>query len=120
MQKTTQLSEALHRIDTEDTIILFLSMPHCSVCHAIEPRLQKLLSSFDLPALHLDAHEVPEVASTFEVLTAPVILIFHKGKEVARQARFIDLKKIESLLTQLVQIDATPSYAEIFNRKKGQ
>lgn len=118
MKKITQLTEALQRIDMEDTIVLFLSMPHCSVCHAIEPRLKKLLTSFDIPALHLDAHEIPEVASTFEVLTVPVILIFHKGKEVARQARFIDLEKIESLLTQITHITDAPSYEEVFNVKK--
>ncbi|MDK4351507.1 thioredoxin family protein [Enterococcus thailandicus] len=119
MKKTTQLAEALQLIDTEDTVVLFLSMPHCSVCHAIEPRLQKLLTSFDIPALHLDTHEIPEVASTFEVLTVPVILIFHKGKEIARQARFIDLEKIEFLLTQITHTTDALNYEEIFNTKKG-
>ncbi|HAQ1908401.1 TPA: thioredoxin family protein, partial [Enterococcus faecium] len=67
-----------------------------------------------IPALHLDAFETPEVASKFEVLTAPVVLIFHQGKEVFRQARFIDFKKIRYLLDELTAEDDSLSYEEIF------
>ncbi|MCT9925466.1 thioredoxin family protein, partial [Enterococcus faecalis] len=72
---------------------------------------------YDIPALHLDALETPEVASKFEVLTAPVVLIFHQGKEVFRQARFIDFKKIRYLLDELTAEDDSLSYEEIFRTK---
>lgn len=93
MKQTTNLTEVQDILQQSSVAVIYLSMPNCSVCHAVRPRLEELLTHYDIPALHLDAFETPEVASKFEVLTAPVVLIFHQGKEVFRQARFIDFKK---------------------------
>jgi thioredoxin-like negative regulator of GroEL len=65
--------------------------------------------------LHLDANTYPEVASTFQVLTAPVILLFFEGKEVHRQARFIDFKKLEELVKNYQSINLSVSYDELFS-----
>ncbi|MEW4357226.1 thioredoxin, partial [Enterococcus faecium] len=43
--------------------------------------------------------------------------IFHQGKEVFRQARFIDFKKIRYLLDELTAEDDSLSYEEIFRTK---
>ena len=92
MKQTTNLTEVQDILQQSSVAVIYLSMPNCSVCHAVRPRLEELLTHYDIPALHLDAFETPEVASKFEVLTAPVVLIFHQGKEVFRQARFIDFR----------------------------
>lgn len=114
MKQTTNLSEVQDILQQSSVAIVYLSMPNCSVCHAVRPRLEELLTHYDIPALHLDAFEKPEVASRFEVLTAPVVLIFHHGKEISRQARFIDFKKIRHLLDELTAEDDSLSYEEIF------
>lgn len=114
MKKTTNLREIQDLLTEEETVILYISMPNCSVCHAVLPRFEHLLSGYDFPSFHLDAVETPEVASIFQILTAPVILIYHKNKEMERQARFIDFKKLENLLNQLAISDETMSYEELF------
>lgn len=114
MKKTTNLSEVHQSLSQDETVVLYLSMPNCSVCHAVLPRLKKLLDQYDFPSFHLDAVETPEVASAFQILTAPVILIYHKNKEVERQARFINFAKLETLLDQLNNSDETISYEELF------
>ena len=113
MKKTTDLSEVQIALAQAETVSVYLSMPNCSVCHAIKPRFEELLSHYSFPSFHLDAVEVPEVASTFQVLTAPVILIFHEQKEIERQARFIDFHRLTYLFEQL---DATSqlSYEDLF------
>ncbi|EOH85888.1 thioredoxin family protein [Enterococcus villorum] len=115
MKKTTNLLEVQHALAQEETVILYLSMPNCSVCHAVLPRFEHLLSHYDFPSFHLDVAKTPEVASVFQILTAPAILIYHKNKEVARQARFIDFQSLENLLNQLSSIDETLSYDKLFD-----
>lgn len=113
MKKTTNLSKVQATLTQTATIVVYLSMPNCSVCHAVKPRLEELLSHYSFPSFHLDAVETPEVASTFQVLTAPVILIFHEQKEIERQARFIDFHRLTRLFKQL-DTASQRSYEELF------
>lgn len=102
------------RLAKEKAAILYISMPGCSVCTAVKPQLT---ARFDqqVPIIHLDAAAIPEVAGTYEVMTAPAVLVFHYGKEMQRQARFIDYQKIQQLLTDL-QEEAQVSYEALFNQ----
>lgn len=113
MKKTTDLSEVQAAITQAETVAVYLSMPNCSVCHAVKPRFEELLSRYAFPIFQLDAIETPEVASTFQVLTAPVILIFHEQKEIDRQARFIDFHRLTHLFEQL-DTASQLSYEELF------
>ncbi|MBF8807452.1 MAG: thioredoxin family protein [Enterococcus lacertideformus] len=116
MKKTTNLAEVQHAVAQEDTVVLYLSMPNCSICQAVLPRLENLSSHYDFPSFHLDAVETPEVASAFQILTAPVILLYHKNKEIMRQARFIDFHQLEDTLNKLSIANETISYEELFNQ----
>ena len=115
MIRPTQLSEALEGIQDAKASLIYISRVDCSVCHAILPRTEKLLEDFDIPAFQLDADLFPEVASEFEVMTVPAVLIFSQGKEMQRQARFINLNQVKELLLEL---DQTPlvSYEELFRK----
>lgn len=44
----------------------------------------------------------------------PAVLVYHNGKEVARQARFIDFKSLEKLLQQLPEETEAIDYQELF------
>ena len=43
-----------------------------------------------------------EIAGRYAVFTGPTILLFHNGKEILRESRFISLENIERVL-QLVK-----------------
>ena len=64
MKQTTNLTEVQDILQQSSVAVIYLSMPNCSVCHAVRPRL--LLTHYDIPALHLDAFETPEVASNLK------------------------------------------------------
>ena len=113
MKKTTDLSEVQAALTQAETVAVYLSMPNCSVCQAVKLRFEELLSHYAFPSFHLDAVETPEVASTFQVLTAPVILIFHEQKEIERQARFIDFHGLTRLFEQL-DTASQLSYEDLF------
>lgn len=64
---------------------------------------------------HLDITEEPELASYFEVLTVPAVMVYHRGQEALRQARFIGHKQIKELLEKLPQDDEPADYDQLFN-----
>ncbi|WP_207941242.1 hypothetical protein DOK78_001244 [Enterococcus sp. DIV2402] len=113
--QTVTFTYAQDQIASKQLVLLYLSMPNCSVCHAVKPQVEQLFKNSSLPMFHLDANTHPEVASTFQVLTAPVILLFFEGKEVHRQARFIDFKKLEELVKNYQSINLSVSYDELFS-----
>ncbi|EOT29991.1 thioredoxin family protein [Enterococcus saccharolyticus] len=113
--KNITFTQTQEKIATGQLMLLYLSMPHCNVCHAVKPQVEKLFAGTSLQMFHLDAHDYPEVASTFQVLTAPVILVFFEGKEVHRQARFIDFQKLEQLVKNYQSMNLSVSYDELFN-----
>lgn len=115
--QTTTFQAAQTAIQQEKLVLLYLSMPNCSVCHAVKPRVATLFHDADFPVLHLDAADYPEVAGTFQVMTAPAILVFFQGKEVHRQARFIDFRKLVTTIEDYQAFDSTLSYEELFNKK---
>lgn len=114
MKKTTNLTEALTAIQKQKNVLIYISTLNCTVCHAVLPRVEKLLESYDIPAYHFDATETPEVASRFEVLTAPAVLVFNQEKEVLRQARFIDFTKLKTMLDQITEEETALDYEDLF------
>lgn len=111
------LATVLQTISHEPLSLVYISLPQCGVCHAILPRVAEVTTNLAIPAFQVDAAENPEVASHFQVLTVPAVLVFVDGKEVHRQARFIDVKKIQGLLEDYQQQDATIDYQTIFSEK---
>ena len=80
--------------------IIYISTPTCGVCHAIQPRVKELAKEYEIPVEEIDATLHPEVASRYEVLTVPAILLMVGDKEFARQARFVDLMELEKRIVQ--------------------
>ncbi|MGM9902350.1 hypothetical protein A5844_001774 [Enterococcus sp. 10A9_DIV0425] len=115
MKKTTDLSEVQMAIQNMETVVVAISMPNCSVCHAVLPQLADLLIHYSFPAYHLDAYETPEVSGAFQVFTSPVILVFHHGKEIARHARFIRFEQLKKNFDQLTDADESRSYESLFS-----
>ena len=81
--------------------IIYISTTTCGVCHAIKPRVQELAKEYKIPVEEIDATLHPEVASRYEVLTVPAVLLMVGDKEFARQARFIDLLELEKRIVQV-------------------
>ena len=106
--------QTIQKIRQSPLSLLYLSAPNCSVCHAVKPRVEQLFLNNTLPMFALDTAEAPEVAGTFQVMTAPAILIFYQGKEVHRQARFIDFARLESFVTNYQQMKEVSDYTSLF------
>lgn len=111
MKNLTTVQES---ITNKTNNVVFISSESCSICHVDEPKARKLAKDYDIPFHHLDIIQEPELAGTFEVLTVPAVLVYHNGKEIARQARFIDFRSLENLLQQLPKDSETTDYQNLF------
>lgn len=109
------LTTVRQAIENETNSIVFISSETCSVCHVDEPKARKLAETYGVPFYHLDIMQEPELAGVFEVLTVPAVLVYHEGKEVSRQARFIDFKSMDQLLQQLPKDSEATDYEALFN-----
>jgi thioredoxin-like negative regulator of GroEL len=110
------LTETLAQLQQENLALVYISMPNCSVCHAVKPQVEQLAKNQHIPLYAFDAAKEPQVASTFEVLTAPAVLLYERGKEINRQARFIDFERLSFLITESVNQPQDFSYADLFKK----
>ena len=47
-------------------------------------------------------------------MTAPAILVFYQGKEVHRQARFIDFDRLQTIIQNYQAITEPTNYTDLF------
>lgn len=91
--------------------LLYISSPQCGVCHSLKPRVVALSEQYAVPVVEIDASQHPEVASCFQVMTVPAVLLFAKGREYHRQARFIRFDELEK---QLKSPQQAVDYQQLF------
>lgn len=81
---------------------LYVSRTNCGVCHAILPQLKDLLKEFPLIHLgHINADDVEEIAGRLSVLTVPALILFVEGKEIIREARFVQMRSLHEKISKV-------------------
>lgn len=103
MQPVTSYAEFSDTVSSNKAVLLYISSPGCSVCHALLPQVETLLQEFpDVTPVYANTGIAPDVAGQFTVFSVPAILFFLHGKEVFRVVRFVPLgglkKSIENVL----------------------
>lgn len=93
MNKLLTISAIQQAIQSHTLSLLLIKAPNCGVCTVVENQLNNLLN---------ENQEIyaPELASYFHALTAPVVILFFEGKEVARFARFIPYQQLKTALAK--------------------
>jgi thiol-disulfide isomerase/thioredoxin len=84
---------------------LFVSQPDCSICRVLLPKVQAVVDAVPGVSLaYVDAAEVPDVAGRFNILTAPVVLVFGDGRELLREGRFVRIEEFEAALRRFAEL----------------
>jgi len=99
---TIQSKEQLKQfMAQEEPFILYFSSQDCNVCQAVFPKLMNLIDSqlIKVAKIYIDEHV--EIAGQLLVFTVPTILIFHEGREILRESRFIDFQRVARILNFL-------------------
>lgn len=81
-----------------ETFLLFVKTENCSVCEGLKPQIEAFEANYLLPFYEANGSKIPELTGKLLLFTAPVVLIFHKGKEIHRFARFIHLEELRNKL----------------------
>ena len=91
-------------IEDHSSCVLFLSSSSCSVCLAVEKKLE-MLEKIHTKTYFIAAklEEVPKLSGSYLVFTIPTVLIFHRGKEIHRQSRFFQWSLLENALEESTQ-----------------
>ena len=85
------------------TTLLFFSSPHCSVCHALQPKLQEAVQEH-YPNTQFKVINVAEdhiSAGQNSVFTLPAVLIFYNQREQFRFARSFSVQQVLDALSKI-------------------
>jgi len=87
-------------IREEVGVLLYFSGEYCNVCHALRPKVKEVFDTKfpELKQVYLDAEEYREIASYFQVLSVPTILVFMDGREFYREGRSVSLHQLTEQL----------------------
>lgn len=78
-----------------DMRMLYLSRPDCGVCAALIPKVEEMIKEFpEMEARYIDLDKLPEAAGKFSIFTIPGILVFIRGKETIRKARYVSIDEL--------------------------
>ena len=101
-------------------LLLYFSAEPCTVCHAMQPKLQKALLEMgdaeegqDYHLMVIESEKHPEICGQLLVFTVPTLLIFWEGREVLRESRFMDLNQVRRILSQIIESRSSgPGFCE--------
>lgn len=95
--------EMLEDFTNQDMYILYFSSEKCSVCNTILPELKKITDELPIQIGKIDINDNLKIAGQYLIFVTPTIIMFNDNKEILRESRFIDFKKIERMLSLLLQ-----------------
>jgi thioredoxin-like negative regulator of GroEL len=98
LQDISTLDEALLKPMT-----LVVTKTHtCSVCQNIVPYIKERVPAFDqLNLIEIYMDDFDELKGKFMVFTVPTVMLYHEGKEILRESRFINTDKINRLIEMM-------------------
>ncbi|NYF24671.1 thioredoxin family protein [Sporosarcina sp. JAI121] len=101
MKQIASFGELTEIIEMENKLLLFVKTDNCSVCEGLYPQVEALNALYTIPFYKVNVAEVPEIAGQLSLFTAPVVLLFHGGKEYVRFARFVQMEELKRRLEEI-------------------
>ncbi|WJY28318.1 MULTISPECIES: thioredoxin family protein [Sporosarcina] len=86
---------------SETAVLLFVKTDGCSVCDGLYPQVAALEPAYPFPFARVNVSDVPEMAGQLALFTAPVVLLFSRGRELTRFARFVPMDDLRKRLDEL-------------------
>lgn len=89
-------------MEEERNIILYFGSDLWSVCHSVFPQLENIIRAYDINIIKIDVDSKVEIRGQFLAFVMPTIIIISDGREVLREARFIDFSRIEKIINEIL------------------
>lgn len=104
MKQMKSLTDIEQHLAKYECVLLYIQAPNCGVCQSLQPQVQAHLADFpQVVGLRANLAEIPEMASRFHALTAPVVILFHQQQEQWRKARIIPQSELITELEKCVR-----------------
>ena len=100
MEKIKTYNDLLEKIKNEEKFLLYIKSEGCSVCEADFPKVKEITDKNNYLAYYIQADEIPEAVGQLNLYSAPIVILFYNGKEIHRQARFIDFLELDYRIKQ--------------------
>lgn len=86
--------------NNDELIMVFGKGINCGVCHAVENRINQTYPDKypTLKIYYLIVEENPLFRGTHLIFSVPTIMLFDGSKEIARESRIIDFRRLEKPL----------------------
>lgn len=101
MKTIHSINEYHQLVSNAESFLLFVKTDNCSVCEGLRPQVEEFEDDYKIPFYLVNGANLPELAGELLLFTAPIVLIFHEGKEIHRFARFVRIDELRSRLEQL-------------------
>ncbi|KFN02898.1 thioredoxin [Bacillus clarus] len=99
MKRFQTLEELVAYIKEQQLVLLFIKTENCGVCDVMLRKVNYVLEDYDyVKKVEILLQDMQEISGQYLVFTGPTILLFHEGKEILRESRFISLENIERVL----------------------
>ncbi len=93
--QTLEQLEALKK--SEVALLILFGGKDCNVCHAVKPKLIKLITDNypKMKMVYVDCHVVVDVCSQNGVLSLPTLQVFFSGQRFIEEVRTFSLGKVQ-------------------------
>ncbi|HKL95339.1 MAG TPA: thioredoxin family protein [Haploplasma sp.] len=102
-QTDKTIKDIIANNEKDNIIMVFGKGTNCSVCHAIEDRVNKTFPDLypNLPIHFINIDDSPSFRGQHLIFSVPTLLIFEGSKEVHRESRIVDFNKLYKVLDLL-------------------
>lgn len=92
-------------LKAEKPVLVDFFADWCGPCRMVAPVIEELAAQYDGKVMvgKLDVDANPRVAGDYKVMSIPTVILFEKGKEVARQVGFAGKDGYVRMVEQVVK-----------------
>ena len=94
-----QSEDSFYELRDQSAVLLaYFSTPECRVCKTLRPMVTKVIGEHEVPGVYVDTTTWTGVAGQMLVFAVPTMVIFVKGREVARLGRHLSMQELNQQL----------------------
>lgn len=84
MQELTSFSEFESSLKNQSWLLVNVGTSSCEPCYLLSPVVKKIAVHFKklIGTVYIDAEEIPEIPSMYQLKSVPTLLLIHNGKVV--------------------------------------
>lgn len=86
-------------------LVLYFTGSACGACEVIKEKVTSILKAHpEVRGIEVNGEKFPEVATSYDVYTLPLMILFVEGKESMRVGRNINLLDFENRLVRYIEM----------------